>query len=777
MANQTSSMTEQEFFNELEDSLVVLVTSSPDKRSQYRTLFSTHDSPHHEGGQGVNFHFTDSGALGIAPRKTPEKESDYSAHVQEKSSASLDLLRSQNTSIRNKLRQGTLDNPNDIPLVVMTEDSGWELTFDHLTGTSDEIEQQKSIFFADIERQLQDKFRDCDKEWLCQKIDTSFPGANIKPFMEHLEGGLVELMDIIYNAAETAGIEELHSENTYRYSFAFDENNKVFEKEFKNQNIIVSREDFAKLTEHPANGKAVSLDMIQIPYQQELNEDGVPASRVYSEIKPSILSQSSTDFPSSSGIRDVTEWLQAGIGTRQSTQKEQQQDIHIAYISPATLQGEELPSPDFIQTLQEDNYTLTYVPSLKELSRFPDINMLNGSDMLVLASDPIETTPEGLIWDPNLPMLTYMMINVDIDPASMTTPIILDNRTGGFDHTLDMMRQSSKSGRLIGEFSFMVAETTEELESLLHEQRTVLEQRAVPGSSAQVNPLPDDDIMNVFVAGGHNNNSRQDLEEAHQLGYFLAEQGIRIVSGGGQVEGSMGATHTGFIQYHLDQLMEHGDMFAGLPKSLQKELRQHLYYDTDKQCMGYNAEALITDHSDVLDKLTERHIIPADMFHSYSTEALIEMESPNGRPPAGSTYQSAGNRIPRLDALLGAHTKLFMPGGIGTDEEIFGAISLQMEALGNVAANDNGETEKPELDKLIIYNRNHQIDTFLQGMGLMHEDGRMNQQALGKYNIEILGDTPSIEASLTDRLNTKDSWQDRIRSQREKIEPSLNLAS
>ncbi|NBO19246.1 MAG: hypothetical protein EBV03_08500, partial [Proteobacteria bacterium] len=183
----------------------------------------------------------------------------------------------------------------------------------------------------------------------------------------------------------------------------------------------------------------------------------------------------------------------------------------------------------------------------------------------------------------------------------------------------------------------------------------------------------------------------------------------------------------------------------------------------------YDAEAVLYENPALVDKIADAGLIPRNMFYAYNMEALLKMESPSGQEPPGVTYFEAGNRTRRLDALLASGTKIFLRGGIGTDEEFEETIRQHVEArkrkLGKgghpPVANDTAFSDgTPDTDgTIIVYNKAHSLDKLLAHYGLLGED----PVALAKretYKIKVVTEL----ADLRDVVSaTATKWQNRIK--------------
>lgn len=741
---------ESDFFTEIEGSPTILVTSSPDKRVKFRKLFNCLESPHQNDEVGINAYLIDIGSLNIPPIKTSEKQGNYDSHAIEKAISATKQLQENQQSIYGKM---LIDEAKSRPLVAMVEDSGWQLDFSVYGEQQYAIKQQ---YLENVITLLEDKFRDKDKDWLLNHIKSEdkkaeFPGPNVKPLQEAMNGSLNELMEIIYQAArQTDGMEadELCYKSNSSLAFGVISQDKepvIYTKQFYSKGKIITKEQFSNIVTNLEVGNYINADSIHIPNGQIGDE------LTMLELKDLAFTKHSSQVPFEYDRRNFAQWLQAGANTKPIPTLEQK--LNVAYVSASDFESVNYQPENSIIDLIGENAEIIAIPTRHDLRNNPSQKMLAVADIVILRGSDEQITEEGLIYDPNLMLVDYMVVNTETDPTSMTKPIILDNRLGHFNRTLRIYQDAFKTGRLMGELPFIVANNDEELSKIIDEQTKILAQVQLFESETPEPTKPiqisDDDREKltapntVFIAGGHNNNSKQDKEEAFLLGYMLAKQNIRIVTGGGQIEGSMGSVHTGFIQYHLDKLIEKLDEIDIKDESL-KTFEQNIKDGV------VDAEELIEHHGDLINQLAAAGHIPTDMFYAYSTDALVKMESPNKIPTVGANYTDTINRIPRLDALLMPKTMIFMPGGVGTDEELIHAIKQQIERN---AANDNGGEPLPEL---IIYNRQieqngemaGQINGLLQELGIYDDDNQLNQIACDKYNIKVVLSEANYEKNI-----------------------------
>ena len=200
----------------------------------------------------------------------------------------------------------------------------------------------------------------------------------------------------------------------------------------------------------------------------------------------------------------------------------------------------------------------------------------------------------------------------------------------------------------------------------------------------------------------------------------------------------------------------------------------------------FDTEDLILQYPQLLNDLADLGYIPRDMFYAYSTQPLIDMESPNQQWPCATFCQDTGNRVRRLDGLMSTGTKIFMPGATGTDEEIIHAFKQALEERqADVAANDNSPYADgtPECQgKIILYNReimqtvrdqqghitqqpHGMFDGILQTYGLMKPDRSLNISALETYGIKVVSSLEATKDTVNARNSQTVSWRQKLAEQ------------
>jgi hypothetical protein len=775
------------FFDLMRGSVVVFATSSPDKRTKYKTLFNCFH-PHEDGSAGINAYFTDIGSLNIPPKRTPERAGSYQQHTVEKALSALNNIMDHEASIRGSLIE---DVPQDRPIITMVEDSGWELTFDHYEHPL-EVKKQ---FLHHIRNALEERFREEDYTWIFNHIkpndpESSFPGPNVKPIQEALPAKFNDLMQLIYEAADRTdgmGADSLRYKCTIDFGFAVqypDGGQELFVKDFAATGVVITPQQFTQLKEHLPLESALCSNAVHIPDGQ------IGEPQTLEALADTRLRASSDEAPFDYVYRNFAEWLQAEDHVGPKPDAPWQHQLHIAYVCAEDFEQGEMHSDALhhsthIRDLMDAQCEIIGIPTRPSLRLNPYQRVLNGTDIIILRGSEEQRSPEGLVYDPNLMLVDYMVVNTEIDPLSMTTPIILDNRDGAFDRTLRIYRDAYQSGRFMGELPFIVAHDDASLSRIVEEQRRMIGASKIVHTPPQAYPedheptMVDSNILydaqTIFIAGGHSNNSKQDRAEACTLGYELAKEGLRIVTGGGQVEGSMGSIHTGFVQYHLDCAMR-----DGFPRDLLEDVAPALYFDTHQQQQRLNAELLIEEHPEIINKIADRGFIPRDMFYAFSTEPIIKMESPNGMPTVGAHYVDTINRIRRLDALMMPRTMIFMPGAIGTDEELVHALKENIAWHRLQPANDE-PARSGAATTLILYNRTirdageekGQIDGLLEELNIYKRDdtGALipNEEVCIASNIEVIRTADTQKQTIQHLMDTthasvaeKKTWTQRI---------------
>ncbi len=706
-------MTEDEFRAELQNkkNVFIISTSAPDKVKEYGELFA---------GLEINGFFTGSGALNMVASKTPEMNGHYMGNIGEKQRAQLATLIENDKVIRGRLSANVSDSQN-LNVIGMTEDSGCHI-FPKET-------HKTTAFIKELKNQVKKELGKED-QWLVDGLkDNDFPGANLKPIQEHLMGGIDRLMHITYDVADKLGVRELRYINTAHVSFTFPEcyqkNEKaIFSIKAEAGGKLLNRKEYRQ---HVQNIDALNYDAVQIPDGQAQGEQ-----KTLYVLKRLGLFSNAKEAPEASHYKtDIMKYLSHQVGTEGIQGDNTDRRANIGWVSPDTPITHKDPIADY--------------------------------DAVVLRANKLHKKDGELYSDENLRLVLQFATLAIINPQQKY--IILDNRDADengkrpFDDIIQIFINSSiKEYRAFGEQPFLVANTDSELEKHLKFVKRVTQRAPKIGNHIETKPfdplsidmVPADGRFTVFIAGGHNNNSKRDQEEAKKLGYMCAQNGFRIITGAGCIEGSMGAIHTGFIQYHLDRIVSEQE---DLPEFLRRNLDIKEYKTEDGR---YNAEALITANPALIDKLADKGFIPRDMFYGYSMKNLLKLESVSGEAPPGITYFESGSLANRIYHCLQAGTKIIMPGGPGTDEEFAEAIHAHLEArkaANNYAAFSDG-TAKDD-GHIIVYNRDHIFDTILMHFNLIDNKGRSTKAARDNHVI-VINSSKKLQEATGDRAK---NWQ------------------
>jgi predicted Rossmann-fold nucleotide-binding protein len=757
-----SQIEQKKIFADLAGAIMPLATTSPDKQTEYTTALTSGKEKGNDD-HCLNVYFTTTGNLGINITKTDEETNTYIGNVNEKAIATMRTFQDENVehlvklvleSSHNSTKLNGLDpsTANQRPVV---EDSGWRINIDDV--------QQREAFHNEIRTIISPKLAD-DQKWMLEETETTgFPGPNYKPLQEALIGSFDELMMDIYAALEKTGIEQARYKNTANYGIIQPDLNTIINKQIKSFGDIATKEEYLAEIEATRKGDrpngTLNADMIQIP-----DGDSNPNKQSLQALKHEALTNYSKDLDIDNPRRKFTQWLQDGVGFREITPRSKETIVNIAVVSPETVESGKTAS---VNVPSLPNMNIVTIPSEASLVEHSALKQFGTADALILvAENPLKRKRSDEQTDPNLIMLATLAVTKEVDPSSMTTPIILDNRSGGFDKTISYLNELYIGGRAIGDLPITIANTDERLDDAITTIRNIKQgspltaqnydaDEAKEQKNKPIALAPNDGVPTFFVGGGHHNNTPKDLREAEQLGYFLAEQECRVVTGGGCLEGSMGATHTGFIQYHLDQLTKDVRAFNSLDDDALLAIKGFINHDSGK----VNAKKMIKEAPEAINMLADtllegRSIIPRNMFHTYSMESLVKLESAIGEPPPGVTHKNCDNLPIRLTGLESPGNKIFEPGSIGTDQELFYAREQHRLGRESIAANNNGVFSDGTNDKdgnIIIHNREGLFDDLLERLGL----GGTSPEAIArreKENITVVSTPKERNAALMERI-------------------------
>lgn len=689
--------------------IIVLMSSNADKHFTYRDIFHA---------MGINFLSLDE--LGRANAKTPEQNNDNMKNSEEKLLRMLGLLNEE--LVRYKL-SGNYDDPsklNDKEIWAVTEDSSFIFKLDN--------ENQQKRFNKLAYEKIASFF---PSNKYAEKIkvieDQGFPGVNMKPIMEELPGGFPQMMDIIYDCLDEVGYEGRPKNlATVTMTAARLSDTAVSKQTVNAEYYMPTRKEFKAKFDALKPGQILDFSHIQkIPGEKDdyviddLHEDRIDEILNVPYHRTDIVKKL------------VDESLHSGEDHEVKHRKKPK--IKFGLVS-ADMYEENDGDKDISipRALHNNGISTEALSSIADIRNNPTKRLLDGADVGVV----VPSDDAGL----NNQMLLDVLIDMMNEPETMRKTAIVDNRSGKFDGSMEMITEKFKRGLHFGKIPLEVVNKGESLEKVLHEaensprqQRTLhVDKEHFIRREKQVEPVPDDGIFTVAIFGGHANNAQICKKEAYEVAYYAASQGWRVVTGGGVVEGPMGAAHTGFIQYHLDRLRE--DIKAGYYSKNELD-----YYRIDElyseEGGRYDAEEIIEKDPQLLELLADANIIPKDLFYAYSTDYFLKSESFNEQPPPAVTFFDCGNIQVRLKHLMNHHLGIWMTGSFGSDQELQAKIEINQK--GDEAAYAGLGESGPA----IVHNRGEVYNETLKINGIDPDD---RDSSIGKAGIMLSNDKNGV---------------------------------
>ncbi len=738
-------------------STVIFYSTSPDKIENYRQIFQHYN---------VNFFTLDE--LGIPPTKTPEDNSNYSDHVQEKGHELVHILAGQSSNsssttvlqdIKHALQERGIDESR---IVGMVEDSGLSIV------AQTQAEKQAVQYMKDELRRriiLSDDPKKGNYERLFRGFDnnvTGFPGPDLKLIVEALSGGIFELVKIIHLGQEKAGLDYLRYQNETSVALVDTKKSAVsstYSTEAEGQFTTPSQWNNTLAEQRKNPGMSVTYDNMFLPR----TKDGALVSDVKNNFKTRAqMIKDQTLFQPDSPINDYRTQNIQNIGFPVGTQNKFLNPIpmQVGYLHGDLFHGKTpKKNPKLIPKV--NNTGLVRLPTIDEMLLNPNLEALASVNCAILRPSTVnhkkinrltkdkayqlqqatkfdgvndltneysvaaETLQSEIFEEQRLPLennvqiLLLAAVSKLIHPRSKNTGIIVDNRDGHFDAALKLFDETYWNGLAQGTSPIQIAETNKQLFALQQEAAERFK-FALNDSSLNMayNPEPElknDKILNfelpqdrfsVFVGGGAFNNSPSYTRQTGNISQYIASNDWTLVTGGGQLEGPMGAAHAGFLEYYLSR------------DKLEKILKDDCLSDSEKDTLqsyiitreapileddtvpfkAVNVEKMLKENEELLYKIADNDAyVPKDRFFAFSMEYLIKQEGA-GKPPAGTredeNYFESGNIIRRMHAMLKAKTHVYAPGAHGTAQELIQSL------IQNRAEKDINKRKD-----IIIYNK------------------------------------------------------------------------
>lgn len=696
--------------------VVVLMTTSDDKKRAYKELAFR---------MGFNLLALDE--LGIANEKTPEESGTNVENAKEKLVAFLKMFKASSAVdpvevVKNPL-SNNYKNPEHLKqkdVWFMVEDSSFVFDLGDKELTEEFTKKAVELVSEHLSEEAMEILKPCLTSINGQ--DVGFPNVNYKDIVEKLPGGFPQFMDIIYKAQKEVGhTGHMKVNTTVHVAAANLKTGEVIEATEHVESLWMKEDHYRWLFDELKPGDALDTSSVQIPLNQP-NNDSKSLQEILDD-KPEYAKQ--IHYHRQTALDSITDIPKSARSSRVINRK--QRKIELAVVRPEHLEGGDpevnIKPSIFTDKANGDKMKISAIRDDKDLLKNSEHHVMDLADAFLLQPSDDDVA--------NLELLTRFSIDAMTHPESMRKEIIVDNESGKFDKALKVFTEATKNGAHFGQFPFKVARTEDEKYSLIKLASRKLKrtfeidrtQREFPESD--IKRVPQDDIFTLAIFGGHANNSEQDVAKAKDLAYHAASQGWRIVTGGGIIDGPMGAAYTGFVQYHLDQLQEDIIDNGKIHYAERLGINKFITEPDGK----YDAEKIIKNAPGLLEELAEEGKIPRDLFYAHSTDYLIKAESATKKPPAGITYYECGNIERRMDLGL-------IPGADAFDIE-FGSIGTVQE-LNRVLR----DTDKPvvmterELKNYESTLDIHNID--IKGMKTKPDGTQVQRITVAKSNIDAL---------------------------------------
>ncbi|MDG1287646.1 MAG: hypothetical protein P8P30_08820 [Rickettsiales bacterium] len=739
-------------------STVVFYSTSPDKIENYRRIFENYD---------VNFFTLDE--LGIPPTKTPEDNSNYDDHVQEKGHELLNIFGASvpngdaGHSIFDKVKEVLKSKGiDDGRIVGMVEDSGLSIVAE-TNAEKTAVQFMKEELRRRIIKDDDPKKENYERLFRGFEDDaTGFPGPDLKLIVETLKGGIFELVEIIHMGQNKAKLDYLRYQNETSVALVDPSQNEVsdtFAYEAEGRFTTPAQWQNTLLTRHNDPGTSVTYDDLFYLRDKSgelaLDEKGMAKNRA-----AMILDDSLFD-PTNDAIDYRMKNVEAmGFTLGKDNKYINPSPLQVGYLHGDLFHGAEpKKTPQSVPKI--NNIPLVRLPTYDELLKNPNLKPIAAVNSVILrpstvnqkkidrlAIDKIyqesqanefagvEDIQKGFEQraeeiqseifeekrrplEDNVQILMLVVVSRLIHPESKNTGIIIDNRDNHFDPALRLFDETYWNGLAQGTSPIKVAETDEELREYQQEAAERFKHtlgESINGSTEYpYDDISQDEVLgfqlpkdrfSVFIGGGAFNNSPSYTRRTGNIAQYIASNDWTLVTGGGQLDGPMGAAHAGFLEYYLSRdkleaILEDDFLNAEEKEELQKYIitRTAPILEGDEVPFeSVNIEKMLKENEDLLYKIADNDkYVPKDRFFAFSMEFLIKQEG-SGKPAAGSregeNYFESGNIIRRMHAMLKANTHVYAPGAHGTAQEL-----IQSLIMNRV------EKDESKRKDIIIYNK------------------------------------------------------------------------
>ena len=606
-------------------SILILTTTSQDKKSEYRQIFSKY-----------HVHLLFSDELGLAPQKTDEMTGSFDNNLLEKAAKTSRMLRDNLEKIEDILVDKGLVKREDLrkkggPRVYgVCEDSGIsfftrdedkntkfyktliEKIKDRVAPFWDE-NTQLSDFFGDITNPAKNKIFDkfiTNSNWLFElENESKFPAANYKPIFEHLPGGVREIFDIVNQAAkEVYGGEYRKDESFVVYksdvSMALFEPSNKPHKTISTYNIvkgestgrIANEAEIEAIYEKAgANKNTISTDSIDtnfsIPFTTTFSIPDGQKGPVTSHLSHQAL------INRGGLLRKNGEWhLDQRINTIENLAAKfnlhenginkwrNSEALNISFfcegLSP-NLENEVLrnlnergctvTTPDHSNILKKKNSS--FIPECDAIIFFPTGDFISDAQTFFAITTDKQTRPKDK-------QRNLIVMNPTTDGNGLLDEHISVYKQLYFDGLKNGPAEINHLVKLdTGNPDQAVVDLNNILKSIEEKKKDTLGKTEdisiVKDTYNEIESIPKD-RFSVFVAGGAVNNYLGYKEVANAIGRKIQEEDWLLVYGAGHIEGCMGAAHTGYVERYLEQKLNDPEQASSIKEIINNYVTNYI---------------------------------------------------------------------------------------------------------------------------------------------------------------------------------------------------------